>query len=273
MTQKDLFFEDLLKMESNEEHGKRPPKEKYDDHNTPSGPSGGKGEKTIKTGMSDPKGRWFRKGEHKNVFAYAVQNECDKNGWIIGYSIHPGQVSSGWLYIAPPVRNLRTDVVGRALFLQLEDGLLAEQDQELPFSRHVVCAFQHIDFIEYLIMVVLMRAQEVVVGDPECHVIVCAVVIIVAAADPVSGFKSTVEPFDHLLVGTELLGNRIIVCESDYLCDVKLEAFPQFLCELQGRQRIGTVPVGNEPELLRELFHTAESHAHSEDTRADRAVV
>ena len=273
MTQKDLFFEDLLKMESNEEHGKRPPKEKYDDHNTPSGPSGGKGEKTIKTGMSDPKGRWFRKGEHKNVFAYAVQNECDKNGWIIGYSIHPGQVSSGWLYIAPPVRNLRTDVVGRALFLQLEDGLLAEQDQELPFSRHVVCAFQHIDFIEYLIMVVLMRAQEVVVGDPECCVIVCTIIIIVTAADPVSGFKGSVEAFDHLLVRAELPGDSIIVCKSDHLGDVKPEAFPRFLCKLQGSQRIGAVPIGNEPELFREFLHAPERHAHGKDARTDRAVV
>ncbi len=69
--------------------------------------------------------------------------------------------------------------------------------------------------------------------------------------DPVSGFKGTVEPFGHLLVGTELPGDRIIVCEPDYLRDVKLEAFPQLLSELQGGQRIGAVPIGNEPELLR----------------------
>ena len=131
--------------------------------------------------------------------------------------------------------------------------MLSEQDQELPFTGHVVCVFQHIDFIEHLIMIVLVRTQEVVVGDPECHVIVCAVVIIVAAADPVSGFKSTVEPFDHLLVRTELLGDGIVVCESDYLGDVKFEAFPQLLSELQGGQRIGAVPIGNEPELLREF--------------------
>ncbi len=30
------------------------------------------------------------RGEHKNVFAYAVQTACDKNGWIPGYIIHPG---------------------------------------------------------------------------------------------------------------------------------------------------------------------------------------
>lgn len=24
------------------------------------------------------------------MFAYAVQTACDKNGWILGYSVHPG---------------------------------------------------------------------------------------------------------------------------------------------------------------------------------------
>lgn len=89
-----LFFEDLLKKEINEDretHGKRPLKEKDDDDdNIPSGGACGKEEKTIKTSTSDPESGWFRKGEHKNVFAYAVQTACDKNGWILGYSVHPG---------------------------------------------------------------------------------------------------------------------------------------------------------------------------------------
>ena len=89
-----LFFEELLKKEINEDreaHGKRPLKEKDDDHdNPPSSGNGGKEEKTIKESASDPESGWFRKGEHKNVFAYAVQTACDKNGWILGYSVHPG---------------------------------------------------------------------------------------------------------------------------------------------------------------------------------------
>ena len=32
----------------------------------------------------------FRKGEHKHVFAYTIETACDKNGWILGYTIHPG---------------------------------------------------------------------------------------------------------------------------------------------------------------------------------------
>ena len=101
----------------------------------------------------------------------------------------------------------------------MEDRLLSEQDQEPPFARHIVRTFQNVHLIEHLIMVVLVWAQEVVVSNPECHVIVCAIVIIIAAADSVSGFKRTVEPFDHLLVGTELLGDSVLLRTAGPLGD------------------------------------------------------
>ena len=134
----------------------------------------------------------------------------------------------------PLARNLRTDLTGSLLFLQLEDGLLTEQNQELPLPGHVVSPLQHTDWIEHPIVVVLMGTEKVVVGDPERHVIVGAIVIVITAADPVSGFKRAVKPFDHLLVGAELLRDRIIVCESDYLGNVKLEAVSQLPYELLG---------------------------------------
>lgn len=90
-----LFYEELLKKEINEDreaHGKKPLKDKDDDDNTPSSSSGGADEKTIKTSTSDPDSGWFHKGEHKSVFAYAVETACDKNGWILGYSVHPGNL-------------------------------------------------------------------------------------------------------------------------------------------------------------------------------------
>lgn len=96
--QEALFYEDLLKKEINEDrerHGKKPLKEKEkenDDDNTPSGGSGTTEEKTIKVSTSDPESGWFRKGEHKNIFAYAVETACDKNGWILGYTVHPGNL-------------------------------------------------------------------------------------------------------------------------------------------------------------------------------------
>ena len=78
----------------------------------------------------------------------------------------------------PLARNLRTDLTGSLLFLQLEDGLLTEQNQELPLPGHVVSPLQHTDWIEHPIVVVLMGTEKVVVGDPERHVIVGAIVIV-----------------------------------------------------------------------------------------------
>lgn len=80
-----LFFEEILKKEIDEDrhaHGKHPLKQRDDDDRMSSG-AGGKEEKTIKESTSDPESGWFRKGEHKSVFAYAVQTACDKNGWIL----------------------------------------------------------------------------------------------------------------------------------------------------------------------------------------------
>lgn len=100
-----LFYEDLLKKEINkdrEAHGKKPLKEKDDnrDDNDNTSSFGGdpkeftddipKDTKTIKCSTTDPESGWLRKGEHKNVFAYAVETACDKNGWILGYTVNPG---------------------------------------------------------------------------------------------------------------------------------------------------------------------------------------
>ena len=88
-----LWYEEELKKEiaqDREHHGKKPLKDK--DRNDP--PSGGSADgdraKTRKCSTTDPESGWFRKGEHKHVFAYAVETACDKNGWILGYTVHPG---------------------------------------------------------------------------------------------------------------------------------------------------------------------------------------
>ena len=84
---------DCFSNEDREAHGKKPLKEKKEDPKDPpscGGSSDGKEEKTVKESTTDPESGWFRKGEHKNVFAYSVQTACDKNGWILGYSVNPG---------------------------------------------------------------------------------------------------------------------------------------------------------------------------------------
>lgn len=95
-----------------EAHGKKPLKEledKEDDQAPPKSNGSGKAnkntsrkkqarrkkEKHKKVSTSDPESGWFRKGEHKHVFAYNVQTACDANGVILGYSVHPGNENDG----------------------------------------------------------------------------------------------------------------------------------------------------------------------------------
>lgn len=101
-----LFYEEMLKKEITEDreaHGKKPLKEKNDndDDDNDSTPTAGgepreftddipKDAKTIRCSTTDPESGWFRKGEHKHVFAYTIETACDKNGWILGCTIHPG---------------------------------------------------------------------------------------------------------------------------------------------------------------------------------------
>ena len=92
-----LFYEEQLKEEINQDrinHGKKELKEKNydtDDDDTP--PSGtGSGGREIKESTTDPESGWFHKGEHKEVFAYSIETACDKKGWILGYTVSPGNL-------------------------------------------------------------------------------------------------------------------------------------------------------------------------------------
>lgn len=62
-----------------------------------------------------------------------------------------------------------------AVFLHRLDGLLAEEDKELPFARHVVSARQHFYFVEYFIVVMFMEPEEVIISNPKRQAIVGAV--------------------------------------------------------------------------------------------------
>lgn len=87
------FYEDELQKEIQQDrknHGKRPLKDRKGpgDDDPPSG--AGREKKVLKQSKTDPESGLFRKGEHKQVFAYSAQTACDRHGWILGYSIHPG---------------------------------------------------------------------------------------------------------------------------------------------------------------------------------------
>ncbi len=51
--------------------------------------------KHRKASTVDPESGWFEKGEHKHVFAYSVQTACDKDGVVLGFSVHPGNENDG----------------------------------------------------------------------------------------------------------------------------------------------------------------------------------
>lgn len=102
--QEALFYADMLRKDINadrEVHGKKPVKDKDNDHKPGSGgcdrfedytddvPTNAKTEKCSTT---DPESGWFRKGEHKHVFAYGIETACDRNGWIIDFTVNPGNM-------------------------------------------------------------------------------------------------------------------------------------------------------------------------------------
>ena len=88
-----LYYEDQLKKEISQDradHNRKPLKNKDKDDDDDGGDATGSETKTVTASTTDPEAGLFHKGEHKEVFAYAAQTACDKHGWILGYSIHPG---------------------------------------------------------------------------------------------------------------------------------------------------------------------------------------
>ena len=144
--QEALWYEEELKKEiahDRKEHGKKPLKEKKDPPEPPSSAGCGgadvsvdetsDGGKTRKCSTTDPESGWFRKGEHKHVFAYSVETACDRHGWILGYTVHPGHEhdSRTWKPLYDKLKSLdikmmvldagyKTPAIAREL---LEDGI------------------------------------------------------------------------------------------------------------------------------------------------------
>ena len=98
-----LWYEKELNKEIEKDrlaHEEKPLKKKDDNQPPASGGTGNDKDsiseelpedvKTQNCSISDPESGWFRKGEQKHVFAYAVETACDKHGWILGYTVHPG---------------------------------------------------------------------------------------------------------------------------------------------------------------------------------------
>ena len=102
------YYEESLKEEINkdrEDHNKKPLKEK-DDNND-------RGNHSIKKSTTDPESGWFHKGEHKNVFAYNVETACDKSGFVLGSTVHPGNEhdSTTFMSIYNKVKDEKTKMI------------------------------------------------------------------------------------------------------------------------------------------------------------------
>ena len=153
-----------------------------------------------------------------------------------------------------PALNLGTDLSFCLRLLHLQDGLLPEKDKQLPLARHVVGIFQMLYFIEDTIVVVLMRSEEVIIGDPEGDIVVGTLIVVIAAGYAVGGFKRTVETLDHLFERAELFGDFVLIRKPDDPGDIKAELLTELVEELLGRKRIGAVSIGDKAEVFRKML-------------------
>lgn len=93
------FYDEQLRAEidaDREKHGKKPLKDRDDDNE---GGATSEETKEQKQSETDPESGWFHKGEHKSVFAYSVQTACDENGWIVEYTVHPGNLHDSTTFV------------------------------------------------------------------------------------------------------------------------------------------------------------------------------
>ena len=154
------------------------------------------------------------------------------------------------------------------VFLHIQDGLLPEEDQHLPFAGHVVSTLQHPHFVEDFVFVVFMGAQKVIVSDPERNAVYCTAIRTVTAGDTIRFPECTVQAFDHLFEWPEFFGYFVVIGKADHLRDEYVPAF--FNLELLGGKRIRAVSVSNEFQgSVREFLKFIKCHAHGKNTGAD----
>lgn len=65
-------------------------------------------EKEVKTSTTDPESGLFVKGEKERVFAYTFHTACDRNGFVLGTKVTPGNVHDSQVFeeVLDEVRNV-----------------------------------------------------------------------------------------------------------------------------------------------------------------------
>ena len=150
--------------------------------------------------------------------------------------------------------------------------MLTKEDKQLPLARHVVSTLEHFHFVKNFVFIVFVRAQEVIVGDPESQVIVGAFDVVKAVCFPVRSLIGPVQPFHDLFEWTVFFRHSIVVGKSNHLGDLEGKVLAKLLCEFHGGKRVGAVAISDEFEVFREFFKPLEGHAHSKDTGPNPAV-
>ena len=122
-------------------------------------------------------------------------------------------------------------------------------------------------------MVVFVWAHKVIVSDPKGQIIVGTINTVESVCRTIGSLLGPVQAFNHLLVWPEFFGYLVIISETDDLCDIELKLFTIFAEELLCSQRVGTVSIGYETEMLRQLLEMSKSHSHGKDTWADTSII
>lgn len=125
---------------------------------------------------------------------------------------------------------------------------------ELPLARHVVSTLEHFHFVKNFVFIVFVRAQEVVVGNPESQVIVGTFDVVKAVCFPVRSLIGPVQSFYDLFERTVFLRHSIVVGKSDHLGDLEGKVLAKLLCEFHGGKWIGAVAISDEFEVFREFL-------------------
>lgn len=99
--------------------------------------------KNIKQSLTDPECGVFHKGEHKKVFAYSANTACDKNNFILGFVVNPGNIHDSsafpklYYYLKEKYSNIKRIVVDAGYKIPAIAKLLIDDNitPVMPYKR------------------------------------------------------------------------------------------------------------------------------------------
>lgn len=122
-----------------EEHGKKP----FDGGPTEKEPE----TRTVTVSATDPESGLFHKGEHKKCFAYGAHTVCDRNNFVLGVEVRPGNIHDSTVFDAvyeelkknyPTVKIITADAGYKTPWICkriIDDGKLPSLPYRRPMTR------------------------------------------------------------------------------------------------------------------------------------------